>query len=201
MATAAPFDLCAYLSEKFPSLSLGGGLLYRWRFGVRFELGIKRFRERAPKLYESVFSASDTCVVVSQDWPRNKLSPTAASRYFPLFLLPRAFDRVRLPAAQRFELTETADDDSVLEWVQLPARSFSYKAIFQGIANHDHASTPSVSSRVYFLNHANDILLHMYDDRGLDVIAATSEHLMRIRREFPDWVLDATTDSKPKGDN
>jgi len=83
------------------------------------------------------------------------------------------------------------DDDSVLQWVELPARSFSYEAVFQGIANHDHARSPSVSSRVYFLNPSTDMLLHMYDDRGLDIIAATDEPLTRIRQEFPDWVLDS----------
>jgi hypothetical protein len=108
-----------------------------------------------------------------------------------VFLLPGAFDRVRLPALQRLEHTDLEDDDSVLQWVQLPARSFSYEAVFEGIANHDHARTPSVSSRVYFLNQTNDILLHMYDDSGLDIIAATSEPLTRIRREFPDWIVAA----------
>ena len=100
MATPRPFDLRAYLIYKFPSLLLDGGLLHRWPLGVRFELGIERFRERASKLYEAVFSAQDTCVLISQDWPANKSSPTAASRYFPLFSLPGAFKRVRLPAVQ-----------------------------------------------------------------------------------------------------
>src|SRR5262249_16323944 len=138
---------------------------------------------------------------ISQDWPENALSPTAASRYFPLFLLPGAFDRVPLPALQRLEHTDMEDDDSILQWVQLPARSFSYQPVFQGIANHDHARSPSVSSRVYFLNQATDILLHMYDDRGLDIIAATSQPLTRMRREFADWVLMQTMDSKHKGDS
>ncbi len=192
MVIATPFDLSAYLGDKFPSLLLGGGLLHRWPLGVRFELGVERFRERALKLYASVFSAHDTCVVISQDWPENTSSPTVASRYFPVFSLPGAFDRVRLPALLRIEHTDIEDDNSVLQWVELPARSFSYQAVFEGIANHDHARTPSVSSRVYFLNRATDVLLHMYDDRGLDIIAARNEPLMRIRREFPDWVLDAS---------
>jgi len=193
---AAPFDLGAYLSEKFPSLSLGGGLLHRWHLAVRFELGIERFRERAPKLYESIFSAQDTCIVVSQDWPGNQLTPTAASRYFQVFLLPGAFDSVRLPALQRLEHTDTEDDVSVLQWVQLPARALSYEAVFDGIANADHARTPSVSSRVYFLNPRSDVLLHMYDDRGLDIIAAREEPLIRISQQFRDWVLDETGSSR-----
>jgi hypothetical protein len=63
---ATPFDLSAYFNKKFPSLSLGGGLLHRWPISVRFELGLENFRERAPKLYENVFATDDTCVVISQ---------------------------------------------------------------------------------------------------------------------------------------
>ena len=61
--------------------------------------------------------------------------------------------------------------------------------MLEGIANTDHALTPSVSGRVYFLNPATAIIVNMYDDRGLDVIAAR-EALMPVYRTFNDWVLD-----------
>jgi hypothetical protein len=34
------------------------------------------------------------------------------------------------------------------------------------------------------------MIVHMYDDRGLDIIAATRESLRPIYRPFNDWVLD-----------
>jgi hypothetical protein len=69
MSSPRPFDLAAYLSEKFPSLTIGGGLFYRWPVGIRFELGLDTFRERASRLYEVVFAPEDSCVIVSQDRP------------------------------------------------------------------------------------------------------------------------------------
>jgi hypothetical protein len=77
-----------------------------------------------------------------------------------------------------------------LQWGQLPARSFHFGSVLEGIANAEHAQTPSVSGRVYFLNPASAMIVHMYDDRGLDMIAANREALIPVYRNFNDWVLD-----------
>jgi hypothetical protein len=85
---------------------------------------------------------------------------------------------------------EDEDQNFSLQWGQLPAHGFRYSAIMEGIANSDHARTPSVSSRVYFLNPATDVIMHMYDDRGLDIIAARRETLVPLYRSFNEWVLE-----------
>jgi hypothetical protein len=90
MSSPSQFELVAYLSERFPSLTLGGGLFYRWHLGIRFELGLETFRERAPKLYEAVSGPEDICVIISQNWPEN-ISPPARQQ-FRVFSLPGAFD-------------------------------------------------------------------------------------------------------------
>src|SRR5262249_57878 len=92
MSSLHQFDLATYLSERFPSLTLGAGLFSRWPVGIRFEVGLATFAERASKLYEAVFAPEDICVIISQDWPEN-ISPPA--RYFRLFSLPGAFDSKR----------------------------------------------------------------------------------------------------------
>jgi hypothetical protein len=194
MLSPQPFELAAYLGEKFPSLTIGAGLFYRWPTGIRFELGLEAFRQRGPKLYEAIFSSEDTCVIISQDWP-SSVSPAARQRYFQVFSLPGVFDPKHQPRLQSLEITtekseEGEEQNFTLQWTQLPARSFDYSAVMEGIANHDHAKTPSVSSRVYFLNPATDMIVHMYDERGLDVIAASKERLIPIYRTFKGWVLD-----------
>jgi hypothetical protein len=191
MSSAHPFDLAANLSEKFPSLTLGGGLFYRWPVGIRFELGPDAFRERAPKLYEVVFAPEDSCVIVSQDWPEHT---ALHQRNFRVFSLPGAFDSRYPLGLQSLEMTaeEHGEQETFsLQWAQVPARSFQYGAVLEGIANADHAQTPSVSGRIYFLNPARAMIMHMYDDRGLDMIAASRESLIPIYRTFSDWVLDS----------
>jgi hypothetical protein len=193
MVAPHPFNLAAYLSVKFPSLTLGGGLFYRWPVGIRFELGLETFRERATKLYEVAFAPEDACIIVSQDWPEN-ISPPARQRYFRVFSLPGAFDSKHPLDLQSLEIMTAEEGEQEtfsLQWAQLPARSFRYVSVLDGIANADHTQTPSVSGRVYFLNPATAMIVHMYDDRGLDIIAASPEALIPIYRTFNDWVLDA----------
>jgi|ERR1035438_3259949 hypothetical protein len=192
MLSAHPFELTVYLSEKFPSVTLDGGLFYCWPLGIRFELGLEGYRERSTRLYETLFSPEDTCVVIAKDRPDN-ISAAERQRYFQLFSLPGAFDSnnpLRLQSLESGKLEAGEQQESILRWAPLPARSFRYGAIFDGIANTDHAKTPSVSSRVYFLNPATDVIVHMYDDRGLDVIAASREVLIPLYQTFNDWILD-----------
>jgi hypothetical protein len=138
MLSSQQFDLAAYLRERFPSLTLGGGLLYRWRLGIRFELGWEVFRERAARLYEAVFSPEDTCVVISQDWPEN-ISPSERQRYFPVFNLPGVFDPADAPRLKSPEIAESDEDEEcehqnfTLRWTQVPAPSFKYVAYSTGL--------------------------------------------------------------------
>ena len=192
MLLSKPFDLATYLREKFPSLTLGEGLFYRWPIGLRFELGLEDFRERATKLYEFVFTQRDDCVIVSQDW-RLEISHEARKRYSQVFSLPGTFDsNVRLGLQSWNVAAEQQREQGTfsLQWAQLAARSFRYDSILEGIANADQSKTPSVSGCVYFLNPATGIILNMYDDRGLDVIAARREALVPMYETFRRWVLD-----------
>jgi hypothetical protein len=139
MLSPHPFDLLAYLSERFRSLTLGGGLFYRWPVGIRFELGLEAFRERAPKLYEAVFAPEDTCVIISQTWPEETC---LAKRYFRVFTLPGAFDSTHPLGFQSLEITteeEGEQETFSLQWTRLPARSFQYGSVLEGIANADPA--------------------------------------------------------------
>ena len=54
------------------------------------------------------------------------------------------------------------------------------RSVLENIANADHAQSPSVLGRVYFLNPATALIMHMYDDRGLDIISATREALVPL---------------------
>jgi len=94
-----------------------------------------------------------------------------------VFTPPGAFDSRHPLGFQSLEITteeEGEQETFSLQWARLPGRSFQYGCVLEGIANADHAQTPSVSGRVYFLNPATAMIAHMYDDRGLDMIAASS---------------------------
>ena len=67
--------------------------------------------------------------------------------------------------------------------------------LIYAIANQDHGRTPSVRGRVYILDPNARLLLHVYDDRGLDVIATNAAVLLPLQERFRDWVLKAKPES------
>jgi hypothetical protein len=191
-----PFDLPAFLAGRFPGLTLDGGLFYRWPIGIRFELGgrgpeptiMALVRHRAVNLYEGNFGPKDNCVVIAQDWSGGLLPQR------PLFAFARSQNIGLRNDPQHLDIERQTDDGELdrhtLLWVEQAARSFDYGAVFQAIGNADHAIEPSVGSRVYFCNAGTDVILHMYDDRGLDVIARQPEVLVPLYRTFNQWILD-----------
>jgi hypothetical protein len=74
--------------------------------------------------------------------------------------------------------------------VEQPVLNLRYELVLEAIANADHARHPAISSRVYWINRSSDIILHMYDDRGLDLIGRTKDMLGRLYRDFNPWILD-----------
>jgi hypothetical protein len=43
---------------------------------------------------------------------------------------------------------------------------------------------------VYLIDDRGKLIMHLYDDRGLDVIAANSSTLLPAYKQFGDWILD-----------
>lgn len=182
-----------YLQNEFPGLELGAGLFYRWPIGIRFELGVQdeRIPNRPAVLYEACFGTEDSCIVMSQDWDSD--ANGTSSRRFERLFSSTADIGLQEPCGT-LRVVETEEDSEAneytLTWVRQPSRSIDYKVIFQLIANADLAISPAISSKVYFLNLEKGIIFHMYDDRGLDVIASRAEEIFGLYTGFNEWILD-----------
>jgi len=70
--------------------------------------------------------------------------------------------------------------------------------IIKGIAHIDYPnrspqlvkSISQLGIEIYFLNVKNEILINMYDDRGLDIAASNIEVLRDIYNRRNDWILE-----------
>jgi len=62
--------------------------------------------------------------------------------------------------------------------------------MFHGIAYRERPGFPKISSGVYAINPQSKLILHMYDDRGLDIIATNIETLRPLFEGFNEWILD-----------
>ncbi|GAA4785897.1 hypothetical protein GCM10023231_12240 [Olivibacter ginsenosidimutans] len=49
---------------------------------------------------------------------------------------------------------------------------------------------PLSSKDIYLINISKHIIFHMYDDRGLDILAAVKEDIGWLYQKYKDWLLD-----------
>ena len=186
METSASFDLPRFMFSHFPCVDFGGNLFGQWPVGIRFEIGSEQVA-RATELYQFVFGQAVDCILISQEWTSDDLP---AERFTQLFSTPDIFP---VSPPSQFQTVEVSPFDETpyrLIWTRLPPLSFNVALMFQAIANTDLGGTPSIAGRVYTIDHRARVIMHMYDDRGLDVIASNASALLPVYDRFPNWILD-----------
>lgn len=194
-----PFDPIVFLNQNFYGLHLFGGLFYRWPVAIRFDLGgravtpeaMEVVQHRSVQLFESVFEQQDLCAIVAQDWP-DEDHHVEFDYLEPLFAFAeRHAIGIGVPDGEaELGAPDPEQLPSRLTWKALPSRSFGYRKVLEGIANADHARRPCIGGRVYFIHAVKRVIVHMYDDRGMDIIAADRENLRGLYRDFNEWILE-----------
>ncbi len=74
----------------------------------------------------------------------------------------------------------------------IPKEPVFLRKLFREIlkAEIDSTGIENLVSNVYFLNSRKDVLFHLYDDRGADVVAAEKEILLPLYESCKEWILD-----------
>jgi len=192
MIAGGPFDLVRWLSEVFPELSLGGHLYDQWTIALRFEIGVGRVA-RAEEIFNAVFGRSTELVLLSEDsdWEGDPV------RWYELFSLPGLLHTPTMLNVQSHEVMRSEDEEDLftLRWATVRPSNIRSRTLFEAIANQDLGGTPSVRGQVYIIDPCAGVLLWMYDDRGMEVLASRQESLLSLRDTFATWVLDQRFDS------
>ena len=183
--TAGPFNLPEFMFSYFSGVDFGGDLFSQWPVGLRFEIGEHQV-SRAVQLFEFIFSDTQDCILISQDWPSDLRLPEP---HTPLFATPGVFPYLP-PLSGPLVVSPYEESQYQLLWTRLSPSSFDVTRMFRGIANRERPGTPKVTSAAYVLDENLKIIMHMYDDRGLDVIAHAPSTLMPIYHRFGEWILD-----------
>jgi len=185
MEQCVPFNLPEFMFSHFNRVDFGGDLFGQWPVGIRFEIGIDQV-SRAAKLFDFAFAKAEGCILVSQDWMEGI---EIVRRSTPLFETPGIFHS----EPSQFESVEVSPFDEGqyrLTWTRLSPIAFDAAQMFQAIANREQEGYPKVASGVYVIDPRSKIIMHMYDDRGLDVIATQLNTLRPLFESFGEWILD-----------
>ena len=185
MTTTKTFDLPGFMFSHFNRVDFGGDLFSQSPAGIRFDIGFEHVY-RAVELFHFAIPAEHACIVAAQDWT---LDGTLHKRYTPLFEMKGIFrpETYSLQSTQVFPIEETPYR---LTWTCLSAQDINAQDLFQGIANREQDGAPKISSGVYLIDPQAKVIVHMYDDRGLDVIAAERKTLRPMFERYSGWFVE-----------
>jgi len=84
------------------------------------------------------------------------------------------------------------DDGVVWNWnaYELGGRRDLRDVLLWAAIANEMGIEPKASVACYLYAPATGVLMHVYDDRGMDLTALRPEPLVQIYRQFNDWVLD-----------
>lgn len=192
-----------FLSTNFNRLRLQRPLFYNWDIGLRFDLQVgntntdKYFKEiakRATAIFETAFDKSDKVFFVFMDYKYKRRKIRLGNFAFKQI---NNLNKAEVLYSTEKSLYESGGNFAIAV-VKLTADRINHKNILTAIGHSDFSSRQPrldtggflTSKEVYFMNIDKKLIFHMYDDRGLDVIAADKETIKPIYTKHNDWILD-----------
>jgi hypothetical protein len=146
--------------------------------------------DRAIKLFRAIFHTDDDLVVVinvHQEKKKRLKKTNIYSKYVNNRAVRSTFRHFQVP----FLFDETDDGMLTHQFHFIcKTRYLRIYALLKAIANQDFGTMPSFPHEVYFLHATKGIIFYLYDDRGCDVIASSTEELREIYHTYSDWILD-----------
>ncbi|MDG9670082.1 DUF3885 domain-containing protein [Hahella sp. CR1] len=200
-------SVCRYLQNNFKGLELAPPLFYRWPIGVRFEIGspeagvwrdfengvlntlyFEKALQREVSICDAVFSESDDVDVVYEILGHRRRKIKMKS-----YVLRQINDSARKHVTFASKKVDGARGQyrKIAYVTGAISREVNYANLFLSIVNTDFPQRkPSLRGRCYFVNRTKGMILHLYDDRGMDVIATNRSALREVYVRCNDWILD-----------
>lgn len=184
------------IKEKFGDKALDFALFYNYKTGLRFELSssssyIEMFLQaynRAKSLIDFVFQDTDKVYVC--------LSFDGVGGYLAHLSIFRALKdcQIKIPK-EHFAWQknyEQYDEEYILtrtficfDLVKTEIPKFLWGTLANELGIH-----PRSQCALYLFDFETNILVHPYDDRGMDIIGSNRELLKRTYEEFKEWLPD-----------
>lgn len=195
-----------FLQNHFKKLNLRVPLFYKCDFGLRFDLQVgetnteKYFENvirRATTIFQNAFDDSDKVFLVLMDYKYKRRKIRFSNFIFKQIQNLHADEIIFLKGIGLYDPGDKSDIRNI-GIIKLSSGRINHKAVLLAIANQDFPSRfPRLednhiisNKEIYFININKKLILNMYDDRGLDVVATDIEALRPIYEKHRDWILD-----------
>ena len=195
-----------FFKDNFHGLRLRKPLFYSWHIGLRFNLQVgetdtdEYFQEvnrRASTIFRSAFENSDTTFFMFMDYKYKRRKINFKNFLFKQIHQLATTEVIYTKEKMLYDIDPRFNIMNV-SFIKLKTERINYENIIAAIAHKDFPSRqPRLDKRgvfsdkeVYFVNLDKKLVLHMYDDRGLDIISSDKEILRPIYLKYSDWLLD-----------
>ena len=176
-------------------------LFYNWNLGLRFDLQ-KEFTNpvdtdndayfnetyhRAKSLFEFCFEQNDKVylAIFSYKWRKQRIKKT--NYIFKLIKSDSQTEKVFDKITNRYEPNEKWNKLIIKEKVG----NLDTENLIVGLCNTDFPTMrPCIREEVYLINIDKKLIFHIYDDRGLDILATDKKILTELYDRFDKWILE-----------
>lgn len=198
-------NILVKIQEQFDIQELPHGMFYAFDYALRFELGgeefgtdrpMRRFAqayERSNAISQAFFAKSSKIYVLLSSYG---MEQPDKKRLKPLKLcgIKRSeFQYLSKTAQHNDEHIAEFGSDVFRHWdiAKLEDKQTISEILWLGIAS-EMGIKPTFydSTTAYIVDAENGLVLHLYDDRGMDVVALQKEPLSNLFVSFNEWLLD-----------
>ncbi|WP_216831413.1 DUF3885 domain-containing protein [Alkalihalobacterium elongatum] len=196
-----------FMNDHFPNLEFRPPLFYSWEIGLRFELGVnydsdnvyvncpylQGVYERAITLFQSLHSSDDDLFIVVDV---NDYADGEAFKHKLNVFHKYVNDKSVLYKLQKNTIPYIypEDDDGIWKThrfcLKCKLSDIQYTPMLKAICNQDMGIKPNIFHSVYFINIDRKTIFYIYDDRGCDLLASSTETIRDVYEKYNDWILD-----------
>ncbi|MCS1350904.1 DUF3885 domain-containing protein [Mechercharimyces sp. CAU 1602] len=196
-------NLDQYLSSSFPSLELKTPLFYNFDIGLRFEMSEEGIKEqvynRAYTLINELCIPTDELFIIIfldswDDYPPEEEEQVIASfqRYANAHVKHVNIDRKKVP--YRYSGLYDNDSRTFRYSLQCKVNEVDMEGLLIASANQSFDLEPLLKGDLFILNCSKDIVFHLYDYRGMDIVSKSRDTLISVFTEYNHWLLDFDKD-------
>ncbi|MBJ8024996.1 DUF3885 domain-containing protein [Bacillus cereus] len=199
-----------YMNKKFNELELQPSLFYHWEPGIRFELGIdynvkdaykdslylRNVYSRVTNLFSSLFLPEDEIFVIANVNDYGNILKKKLKIFSPYVKEKSILYKIQqITIPYIFPEDDESEKYKTCRFIlNCKVSDIRYNAMLKSICNQDMGIKPKIPHDIFIVNINKNIIFHVYDDRGVDVIATSIKSLKKVYSIYNDWILNSNRD-------